>query len=81
MQSTKSHEGRVRRAAKPKGYPLRKSRTRDRRAEDYGLYVLVGDSAGNRRPGAQAPISAFAGGEGMTLDDVEAELAAVPSWR
>lgn len=32
-----------------------------------GLYVLVGDSAGNRRPGAQAPRSAFVRGEGMTL--------------
>ncbi len=71
----KSHENRVRRAAKREGFLLRKSRTRDHRAEDHGLYVLVGDSAGNRRPGAQAPRSAFVRGEGMTLTDVERELS------
>jgi hypothetical protein len=44
--------------------------------EDYGLYVLIGNSAGKRRPGAQAPYSAFANGEGMTLDDVAVTLGA-----
>ena len=43
-------------------------------AMDYGLYVLVKDSAGNRRRGAQAPISAFARGEGMTLDGIARRL-------
>jgi hypothetical protein len=39
---TKSVEDRLRREAKRKGYLLRKSRTRDRRADHYGLYVLLG---------------------------------------
>lgn len=43
-------------------------------AIDYGLYVLVKDWAGNRRRGAQAPMSAFAKGEGMTLAEVAQEL-------
>ena len=75
--SDKSYENRVRQEARRKGYLLRKSRTRNRWADDYGLYVLVGDSRGNRFAGAQAPISAFARGEGMTLGDVEATLSAL----
>ena len=75
--SDKSYENHVRREARRKGYLLRKSRTRNRWADDYGLYVLVGDSRGNRFPGAQAPISAFARGEGMSLADVEATLSAL----
>ena len=55
----KSYEKRVRIAAKRQGLRLVKSRRRDRSADDYGLYVLVGDSRGNRLPGAQAPLSAF----------------------
>jgi len=78
MQSA-PHEARVRREAKRQGYLLRKSRRRDPQAEDYGLYVLVGDSKGNRLPGAQAPISSFMRGEGMTLRDIEAELLTNPS--
>lgn len=73
---TKSHENRVRRLAQRHGWLLRKSHTRDTSAEEYGLYVLVGDCAGNRRPGAQAPVSAFARGEGASLADVERELLA-----
>lgn len=70
----KVRENRLRRAAERQGFMLVKSRRRDPRALDYGLYVLVEDSAGNRTPGAQAPISAFARGEGMTLDQVEERL-------
>jgi hypothetical protein len=70
----KAIENRLRRAAKRRGLILFKSRRRDQWADDYGLYVLVGDSAGNRRRGAQAPISAFARGEGMTLAGVESAL-------
>jgi hypothetical protein len=53
-----------------------KSGRRDPRAIDYGLYVLVGDSAGNKygRRGGQAAVSEFARGEGMTLDEVEGYL-------
>lgn len=75
MQSNKSHEARVRRSAKHRGFLLRKSRTRNPYADDFGLYVIVDDTRGNRLPGAQAPISALARGEGMTLNDIEAELA------
>ena len=46
----KSYEKRVRIAAKRQGLRLVKSRRRDRSADDYGLYVLVGDSRGNGCP-------------------------------
>jgi hypothetical protein len=59
---SKSRENQLRRAALRKGFLLRKSRRRDRRAEGFGLYVLVDDSAGNRQRGAQAPISEFTSG-------------------
>ena len=75
MQKLITREAHVRREAKRKGYLLRKSRRRDPAAEDHGVYVLVGDSRGNRIPGAQAPISAFARGEGMSLAEVEATLS------
>ena len=67
-------EDRMRRAAQRRGLRLIKSRRRDPRAIDYGLYVLIEDSARNRTPGAQAPISAFARGEGLTLAEVAEEL-------
>ena len=69
-----NREDRLRRAAKRKGFLLRRNRSRDPRNESYGLYVLVGDCAGNRRPRAQAPISAFQRGEGYTLDGIAIEL-------
>lgn len=75
MQSTKSHEARVRRTAKHRGYLLRKSRTRNPYADDYGLYVIVTDSRGNRLPGAAAAPNELRRGEGTTLDAIEAELA------
>ena len=74
MPSIKTHENRVRRQALRNGYLMRKSRSRDPRADDYGLYVLVDDSRGNRLSGAQAPYSAFARGDGMTLAGIEAAL-------
>ena len=80
----KSYEKRVRIAAKRQGLRLVKSRRRDRSADDYGLYVLVGDSRGNRLLGAQAPLSAFANGEGMSPTDAAAEVSAVAvgsPWR
>ena len=57
-------------ANKRRGLELVKCRRRDPRALDYALYVLVKDSSGNRRRGAQAPISALARGEGITLAEV-----------
>ena len=54
-----------------------KSRRRDRSADDYGLYVVLGDSRGNRPPGAQAPLSAFANGDGMSPIHAAAKVSAV----
>lgn len=72
----KARENRLRRAAERHGYLLVKSRRRDPLAPDFGLYVLVGDSKGNRvgRYGGQAAVSAFAKGEGLTLDGIAHEL-------
>ena len=67
-------ENRMRRAAQRQGLMPVKFRRRDSRAIGYGLYVLVEDKAGHRRPPAQAPISAFARGEGMTLAEAAEEL-------
>jgi hypothetical protein len=68
-----TRETRLRRMARRRGYLLVKSRRRDRGAYDYGKYVLVEDTKGNRvgRYGGQAAVSAFARGDGMTLDDIE----------
>lgn len=86
MTSTKSAsvrtaEARVRRAARRKGYLLRKSRSRDKWSNDFGLYVLVDDCKGNRLPGAQAPYSAFERGEGETLERIEEWLTEVVANR
>ena len=72
----KVHENRLRRMAERQGLLLVKSRRRDPLALDYGLYVLVSDTKGNRvgRYGGQAAVSAFATGDGLTLDEVEAQL-------
>ncbi|MBP2370698.1 hypothetical protein [Pseudonocardia parietis] len=72
----KVRENRLRRAAERQGRLLVKSRRRDERALDFGLFVLVDDTAGNRtgQHGGQAAVSAFADGEGMTLDEVEQAL-------
>jgi hypothetical protein len=75
--SQKSEENRVRRDAKRKGYLLRRNRTRDHSAENYGLYVLIGDSRGNHIPGAAAAPNAFWRGEGDTLEGITEELAAL----
>src|SRR3954469_13220726 len=74
-QQEKVRENRLRRLAARQGRILVKSRRRDPRADDYGLYVLVDDCAGNRgglgrTRGGQAATSAFARGEGMPLDRV-----------
>ena len=60
------------------GLILVKSRRRDPRALDCGLYVLVNDTKGNRtgQLGGQAAISEFARGRGQTLDQIEAALTA-----
>jgi hypothetical protein len=74
--SMKVQENRLRRMAERQGMMLVKSRRRDPRALDYGLYVLVDDSRGNRigRHGGQAAVSDFANGHGMTLAEIEKAL-------
>ena len=67
-------ENRKRRPAQRQRQRLIKSRRRDPRAIGSSLYLVVEDKAGNRRPGAQAPISAFARGEGVTLNEIAVEL-------
>jgi hypothetical protein len=78
MQSDKTLENRLRREAKRKGMLLRRNRTRDRSAENYGLYLLIGDSAGSRRAGAAAAPNAFWRGEGDMLSGIAEELARLP---
>jgi len=53
-------ENRLRREAKRKGYVLRKSRTRNPLADDYGRFVLMADTRGARVPGAAAASNAAA---------------------
>jgi hypothetical protein len=73
-QDPKVRENRLRRAASRQGLLLVKSRRRDPKAHDYGLYLLVDDTVGSHVPAAQMRISAFANGGGMTLDQVEERL-------
>ncbi len=71
----KTLENRLRSKAKGKGFLLRRNPIRDRSAENYGQYVLIGDSKGNRLPEAAAAPNAFCRGEGDTLEGIAAELA------
>jgi hypothetical protein len=71
----KALENRVRREARRKGYLLRRSRLHD---DSNGLYLLVGDSRGNRLPGAAAAPNAFRRGEGDTLECIAEELGHLP---
>lgn len=64
MTDDKIRENRLRRAAQRQGLALRKSRRRDPRATDYGLYWLSD-------PHTNALVS---NEKGMTLDEVEGYL-------
>jgi|RhiMethySRZTD1v2_1073278.scaffolds.fasta_scaffold1164586_2 hypothetical protein len=74
----KAEENRLRRQAKRKGFLLRRSHGRDPQAEDFGLYVLIGASRGNRLPGAAAARAAFRRGDGDTLQGIGEELRRLP---
>jgi hypothetical protein len=63
-QAEKVRENRLRRAAERQGLLLKKSRRRDPRAYDYGVYWIVNA----RLNTLESPES------GMSLDDVEAFL-------
>jgi hypothetical protein len=64
----KLRENRLRRIAKRQGLELHKSRTRNKRAWDYGLWVIT-DEEGKVVAGAGA-----GGRPELTLDDVEVWL-------
>ena len=68
-QEEKILENRLRRAAGRQGLMLEKSRRRDRRALDYGLYALLDADTGNpmNHPGRTSAHS-------LTLEDVRAWL-------
>lgn len=70
MTEEKVRENRLRRMAERQGLALKKSRRRDERALDFGTYMLVDPYrnsvivAGDRNRGY-----------GLSLDEIEAELA------
>lgn len=72
-------ERRLRALAKANGLMLVKSRRRNPDALDFGRYVIVNDSRGNRvgRRGGQAAVSEFYRTGGMTLHEVRDELEAL----
>lgn len=70
MHEDKVHENRIRRMALRQRLHLRKSRRRDPRAFDFGLYQLIDVETGR----VQAP----AEGPGMSLDEVETYLLETP---
>jgi hypothetical protein len=66
----KVRENRLRRMAERRGLRLVKSRRRDPRAIDYGLYTLVSDRTNTTVAGTERTT----GRPEFTLDDVEAWL-------
>jgi hypothetical protein len=67
-KAAEAREARARRAAQRQGLELRKARTRDPHAPDYGRYWLDKlTTHGNRRP--------VTGRAGVTLDEIEQHLS------
>ena len=66
MTAEKVRENRVRRMADRQGLSLHKSRRRDPRAIDYGLYMLVDPSTNTVVAGTEGT-----GRPNLSLDDVE----------
>lgn len=66
-QETKVRENRLRRAADRQGLRLSKSRSRDPKALDFGLYALI-DTETN---GTVHPMLANRWSHALTLDEVE----------
>ena len=73
-RALRTRETRLRRAAQRQGLTLTKSRRRDPRALDYGLYFLAldGSHEWRSRPAVDQ-------GQGMTLDEVETYLRGDPA--
>lgn len=63
-------ENKLRRAADRQGLRLSKSRSRDPRAVDFGLYALIDAQSG----GTVHPMLANRWPHALTLDDVESYL-------
>lgn len=59
-----AHEARVRRLAISKGLTLKKSRQRDRRAYDFGTYMLVDRQT-------EVVVASGRGPYGLTMNQVE----------
>lgn len=72
MPEDKARENRLRRMADRRGYKLTKSRSRDPKALDYGLYAVVDHRTG----GAVNPAIAGRWSCSWTLDEVEQWLTA-----
>lgn len=64
----RTREQRIRRAAKRQGLALRKTRTRDPRALDYGMYALADEQTNVVVAGTASDRFGF------SLDDVDAYL-------
>ena len=70
MTSDKVRENRLRRVAHRQGFRLWRSRRRDTRAIDYGLYAITTQDGGRGLIHPQGPNSIFA----LDLDEVEEYL-------
>lgn len=64
MIDSKVRENRLRRMAQRQGIILRKSRRRDPRAIDFGMWYVVNPTA----------LTKHRGGQGMTIDEIEIYL-------
>lgn len=73
-RADKVNENRLRRMAGRQGLTLSKSRAHDRRAADWGTYLLV-DATGN----SVVAYGTSGGGYGLGLDEVERILTAGPA--
>jgi len=69
MTTEKTRETRLRRMAERQGLQLVKSRRRDHRAIDYGMYMIVNPNGNYIVAGAEGT-----GRPNLSLDDVEAWL-------
>lgn len=69
MTSEKARENRIRRTADRRGFVLVKSRRRDPKALDFGLYLLLPHGVDD-----SAAAAAFRAGEGASLDAIEGRL-------
>lgn len=70
-QEIKVRENKLRRAADRRGWRMSKSRSRDAKALDFGLYALIDVQSG----GTIHPMLANRWTHSLTLDEVEAYLS------